>query len=121
MANSYMLCSSIFALWFAIVVLNATVLRLPCMTYADFDVVFINKSLKGYLIRKDEGLNHVQCMVKCIEHAECRSYNTNGHLQMCELNTKAFGDAGTTLSDEPGWVHKSTDYSNKLVSMKFET
>ena len=96
-------------------VVYATILRLPCMKYADFDVFHIDKALIGHLIRIDNGLNDVQCMAKCIEHAKCRSYNIQRDRQICELNDKAFGDVNTQLTDKPGWVYKSTDYNNKLV------
>ena len=96
-------------------IVYATILRLPCMKYADFDVFHMDKALIGHLIRIDNGLNDVQCMAKCIEHVKCRSYNIQRDKQVCELNAKAFGDVNTQLTVKPGWVYKSTDYNNKLV------
>ena len=73
-------------------------------------------ALKGHVIRTDDGLGDIACMVKCVEHPKCRSYNINRDLLKCELNGKAMGDPQVVLTSEPGWLHKSTDYNNTLVS-----
>ena len=95
---------------------HTTILRLPCTTYAEFNVFLINKALKGHVIHRESGLNDVQCMEKCIQFTKCRSYNLNRSLKLCELNAKTLGDNETELSDEHGWIYKSTDYNSKLVT-----
>lgn len=103
-----------------VVLIHPTILRLPCTKYAAFEMVYMNKSLKGHLIQRDCNVTDVECMKKCIEHVKCQSYNTNRSSRVCELSSKAIAsDAGTQLSDDPGWVYKSTDYKNKLVSTHF--
>ena len=72
-------------------------------------------ALKGHVIWKDDGLDDIACMVKCVEHPKCRSYNINKEFLKCELNSKALGDLQVVLTSEPGWLYKSTDYNNTLV------
>ena len=103
-------------LWIVLANGYATILRLPCLKYADFNVFHVNKLLRGHLIYKESGLNDVQCMEKCVKTTNCRSYNINNKLQLCELNGKMLGDGGTTqLSHENGWIYKSTNPTAKLV------
>ena len=94
----------------------STILRLPCIKLAKFNVVHVNKVLMGYGIATHENMNDIKCTVKCVEHYKCRSYNFNVNDRRCHLNSKAFGDKDTKLTDSPGWYYKSTDYNNTLVS-----
>ena len=97
---------------------SGTILRLPCMKYAEFNVIHTRKALKGYLLQRDRNTTDVQCMKKCIEHAQCRSYNINRGLKVCELNSKAFPyDATSQLEDELNWMYKSTNFEERLVSV----
>ena len=74
------------------------------------------KRLRNHVIRVDHGLNDVQCMVKCVEHKRCQSYNINTNDLICEINSKAHIDEGTNLVDDPKWIYKSTDFTSELVS-----
>eukprot|EP00795_Rhopilema_esculentum_P007211 gene7211-12891_t len=94
---------------------NATILRLPCDIFAEFRIFSIGKRLTGHVLRTDKGLEDGQCMMKCVEHRKCRSYNWNVEEKLCELNSKAHADNGTVLADETDWIYKSTDYDNLLV------
>ena len=94
-----------------------TILRLPCDTFAEFRIFSIGKRLTGHVLRTDKGLEDGQCMMKCVEHRKCRSYNLNVKDKICELNSKAHADNGTMLADETDWIYKSTDYKNLLVSI----
>ena len=62
------------------------------------------------------GLQDIQCMVKCVENVKCRSYNTNTKDGRCEINGKALFDNGITLSTASDWLYKSTNYNSTLVS-----
>ena len=95
---------------------HATILRLPCMKHAFFNVLHNNKALQGYVIHRATDTNDVQCTGKCIQHEKCRSYNINRELKICELNSKAMNDVDVQLRDKPGWAYKSTDYKDRLVS-----
>ena len=77
----------------------------------------MNKALKGHVIAKHSGITDIQCTVKCVEHHKCRSYNININSGECHLNSKALGDAGTELLTESGWMYKSTDYNETMVSV----
>ena len=103
-------------MWNVLAVGCATILRLPCMKYAFFNVLHNNKVLQGHVIQRAVDTNDVQCTGKCIQHEKCRSYNINRDLKICELNSKALSDVGIQLSDKTGWSYKSTDYKAKLVS-----
>ena len=96
--------------------IHATILRLPCALVAEFIVYESGKRLKNHVIRVDHGLNDVQCMVKCVEHKQCRSYNINTNNLICEISSKAHADEGAHLANDPEWVYRSTDFSSKLVS-----
>ncbi|XP_065060838.1 protein crumbs homolog 1-like isoform X2 [Rhopilema esculentum] len=90
-------------------------LRLPCKTLADFSIFHKGRRLSDNVLKKDKGLDESQCMMKCVEHRKCRSYNLNVKEKLCELNSKAHADNGTVLAEETDWTYKSTDYSNRLV------
>lgn len=95
--------------------LNGTMLRLPCKTIADFDIFVIGKRLKSHVLMTFTGLKDFQCMIKCVENARCRSYNTNANDGGCEINGKALIDSGTSLTSDADWTYKSTDYNTTLV------
>ena len=86
------------------------------MKYANFNIVYSNKVLQGYVIHRAVDTNDVQCTEKCIQHEKCRSYNINKDLKICELNAKALSDIDIQLSDKSGWIYKSKDHRTKLVS-----
>lgn len=95
---------------------DATILRLPCLDYADFTIVHEHKFLKGSIIATHHGVTDISCMIKCVENQKCRSYNIDRASGECQLNSKVFGDADSVLSDGNGWLYKSTDYNETLVS-----
>ena len=79
-------------------------------------MLYNNKVLQGHVIQRAVDTNDVQCTEKCIQHEKCRSYNINRDLKICELSSKALNDVDIQLSDKPGWIYKSTDFKDKLVS-----
>ena len=99
-----------------IAMFDAMILRLPCLDHADFTVVHEHKFLKGGVIATHHGVTDISRMIKCVEHQECRSYNIDRASGECQLNSKVVGDAESMLSDGNGWLYKSTDYSETLVS-----
>ena len=100
-------------------VTSCTILRLPCFTQADFKIFEIDKRLKGNIISKHYDTSDVQCTVLCVESRKCRSYNIHVAKIICELNSKALIDNGTKLTDDMGWVYKSTDYTDQNVCPTF--
>ena len=92
-----------------------TILRLPCKIDALFTIFHDSKRLVGDVLMSFSALEDTQCMVKCIENAKCRSYNTNKEDGRCEINGKALVDNGTKLVTDTNWVYKSTNYSSTLV------
>ena len=95
---------------------DAIILRLPCLDHADFTVVHEHKFLKGSVIAIHRGVTDISCMIKCVEHQKCKSYNIDRASGECQLNSKVVGDADSMLSDGNGWIYKSTDYNETLVS-----
>ena len=94
------------------------ILRLPCGDiFADFTIFIKDKALNGSVIATISNTSDVQCMVKCVEHHKCRSYNSKIGEKKCELNSKAIGGKDTVLISKPGWVYKSTDY--KATQVRF--
>ena len=92
------------------------ILRLPCGDiFADFTIFIKDKALNGSVIATINNTNEVQCMVKCVEHHKCRSYNAQNDEKKCELNSKAIGEKDTVLISKPGWMYKSTDYNDTQV------
>ena len=98
---------------------TSTILRLPCMTDANFNVVENGKRLQGNVISKHYGATNVQCTVFCVQNLKCRSYNINQVQLVCELNEKALADNGTELADDKEWQYKSTNYSSLWVCSGF--
>ena len=96
-----------------------TILRLPCMTIADFNVIEFGKRLTGSVISRHYDTTDVQCTILCVQNEKCRSYNMQRTKLICELNSKAVVDYGTELSDDAKWLYKSTNYSNPLVRSTF--
>ena len=95
-------------LWHAVF---CTILRLPCLNDAEFNVFEFGKRLKGNLISRHRHTNDMQCTILCVGHDKCRSYNINRAQMICELNSKALVDNGTKLIDDGEWIYKSTNYS----------
>ena len=68
------------------------ILRLPCGDIlANFTIFMKDKALGGSVISEFGSTSDVQCMVKCVEHHKCRSYNTQSDEQKCELSSKKMG------------------------------
>ena len=83
-----------------------TILRLPCMTIADFTITEFGKRLTGNVISKHYDTTDVQCTILCVQNNKCRSYNIQRVKLICELNGKAVADNGTELSDDVEWFYK---------------
>ena len=100
---------------------KAMILRLPCLTLADFAVIKSNFMLNGHVFMNLSGVDDVGCAVKCTEDHRCRSYNILIASKICELSDRAFRDKFTNnLTETHGWIYKSTDY-NKTKVVKLES
>ena len=64
-----------------------------------------------------KGITDVQCTAECAEHPLCKSYNIHRENKICQLNSKKQGDFNVTLIQSAGWLYKSTDYNETLVSI----
>eukprot|EP00795_Rhopilema_esculentum_P016446 gene16446-7860_t len=95
---------------------KAMILRLPCLTLADFAVIKSNFMLNGHVFMNLSGVDDVGCAVKCTENHRCRSYNILIASKICELSDRAFRDKFTNnLTETHGWIYKSTDYNKTKV------
>ena len=95
------------------------ILRLPCMTIADLNVIEFGKRLTGNVISRHYDTTDVQCTMLCAQNTKCRSYNIQRTKLICELNSKAAVDYGAEISDDVKWLYKSTNYNNPLVRQMF--
>ena len=86
------------------------------MIDANFNIIEYGKRMKGNVISRHYGTNDVQCTMLCVQNPKCRSYNINQANSLCELNSKAWTDHGTSLADDTEWLYKSTDYKSLWVS-----
>ena len=99
---------------------TATILRLPCITVADFKTIYIGRRLKGYVISTKNGVDDMKCTMECVHHFDCRSYNINVKKMLCELNSKAHVDTnGKNLIADTDWIYKSTDFKDLLVCVSY--
>ena len=102
-----------------IVAVRGRILRLGCLQYANFDVIYSNGVLQGSVIATFAGLSSQQCEEECIAERECKSINSeNNGARACELNSKSTADPldGVSLNSKEGWTYKSTSYNDRLVS-----
>ncbi|XP_065061043.1 uncharacterized protein LOC135688224 isoform X1 [Rhopilema esculentum] len=112
--NSVVNWLSLLAIFCSLV--TATILRLPCITVADFKTIYIGRRFNGYVISTIKGVDDMKCTMKCVHHFDCRSYNINVEKMLCELNSKAHVDTnGTNLIADTDWIYKSTDFEDLLV------
>ena len=75
-------------------------------------------ALQGSLIRTLLFGTDEECRFACLMEVQCKSYNKeiDGD-KRCELNHKAteIKEDKVTLVKRPGWIFKSTNYSDPLV------
>ena len=94
---------------------KAYILRLPCITLADFAVIHKDRSLTGHVIREISGIDDLECTKQCSKNLLCKSYNFQFALKICQLNDRTAKDIGSRLFENQGWVYKSTDYNETKV------
>ena len=104
-----------FLIHTSICLAESFILRLPCITLADFTVVHKDRSLNGNVIREITGIDDTECTKQCVQHPRCFSYNIHFGLKICQLNEKTTEDFGSQLSLKDGWIYKSTDYNETQV------
>ena len=71
--------------------------------------------LRENVISEITGATDIECMVRCVKHPQCKSYNMNRNQKICQLNRKALGETGVSLSSMPDWLYKATDNNDTLV------
>jgi len=115
MLRAHLAVSIMVAFAYLMPVVLCTILRLPCMTIADFTITEHGKRLTGSVISRHYDTTDVQCMILCIQNGKCRSYNMQRTKLICELNGNSLADNGAKLSDDIEWLYRSTNYSSPLV------
>ena len=118
-AKGFFHCRIMVAFAYLMPVVLCTILRLPCMTIADFTITEHGKRLTGSVISRHYDTTDVQCMILCIQNGKCRSYNMQRTKLICELNGNSLADNGAKLSDDIEWLYRSTNYSSPLVCSFF--
>ncbi|XP_065059571.1 uncharacterized protein LOC135687053 [Rhopilema esculentum] len=93
---------------------NAEILRLPCVTFANFDFVRKGKAMRVPFLTL-EGIDADICKYECIKDRRCLSINVNEDQSICQLNSRSGQSALAFfwLSTLPGWTFLST--SNKRL------
>ena len=117
--HNFVHCRIIVTLAYLMPVVLCTILRLPCMTIADFTITEHSKRLTGSVISRHYDTTDVQCTMLCVQNEKCRSYNMQRTKLICELNGKALADNGAELSDDIEWLYRSTNYSSPFVCSFF--
>ena len=99
-------------------VINTEILRLQCKRFADFTINVNDATLQGSLITTLLFRSDDECRFACMMDVQCKSYNKEikGD-ERCELNRKTteIKEDEATLVRRPGWIFKSTNYSDPLV------
>lgn len=104
-----------FLIHISICLAKSFILRLPCITLADFTVIHKDRSINGNVIREIRGVDDIECTKQCAQEPRCRSYNIQSNLKICQLNEKMAEDFGSQLLVKFGWIYKSTDYNETQV------
>ena len=102
---------------------NGYILRLPCLTYANFSIVRPDHALSVDVLETYNDLSEDECENKCEMHPSCKSINTrNSTGENCQLIGKSTEDQfdNMKLSGISGWKYKTTDHKTRNAS-SFQT
>ena len=98
---------------------NGRILRRTCGDYANFSYVELDKVLQGEKITIVVVSSDEECELACIDELQCKSINIEKTMKarQCELNKRSTADAsdGVVLTRKPGWVFKSTSFTENMV------
>ena len=122
--KSFNFCLSISHYSISIPVIHAHILRLSCLTYANFSIVKSDHKLTtgNLLLQTFNDVSEDECEDKCTKHQLCKSINTRNTSGVnCELNGKSTEDPfdNVMLSGSNGWTYKTTDHKARNVSLFF--
>ena len=99
-------------------VADAYIMRLPCLTYANFSIVKPGHILSEDVLETYNDLIEEECEAKCIEHRLCKSINTKSSTgENCQLSSKSTEDPfdNAKLSASAEWTYKTTDHKARNV------
>ncbi|XP_065062224.1 ficolin-2-like isoform X2 [Rhopilema esculentum] len=94
------------------------ILRLPCVTFAQFSRIMENFQLYGEVIETFEDLHPNECKYKCIHNLSCRSLSTTTSSGVnCKIHNKSAEDPYdfSMMSPSTGWTYWSTNYRENNV------
>ena len=113
--SEYIFCRA-FAILSLALHANADILRLPCLTFANFDFVRKGKAMRMPFLTF-EGIDADICKYECIKDHRCSSINVNEDQSICQLNSRSSNSrlALNWLSTLPGWTFLSTSKRRLLV------
>ena len=97
---------------------NAYILRLPCLSYANFSIAKGNHTLLGDVLMTLHDVIEEDCENECKQHRLCKSINTrNATGENCQLISKSTEDPfdNAVLSSRVGWTYKTTDHKARNV------
>ena len=97
---------------------NAYILRLPCLSYANFSIAKGNHTLTGDVLMTLHDVSEEDCENECKQHRLCKSINTrNTNGENCQLISKSVEDPfdNAVLSSKVGWTYKTTDHKARNV------
>ena len=104
-------------------VLHCYVLRLSCKHAANFTIEKVGYFLKGSTLKKLGILNREKCFNSCMVHQQCKAINMKkyGTVAECNLLKRSSEDPNDNvqLTQRDGWSFWSTNYSDPLVSVKW--
>ena len=99
---------------------NAYILRLPCLTYANFSIAKNDHALIENVLKTFQNLNEHECEKQCIWNRFCKSINTRTATgENCQLISKSVEDTfdDVELSSLSGWTYKTTDHKARNVNI----
>ena len=102
--------------------LDGRILRLHCKTVAVFSIERKGYLLQGYVINEFMEVGLHECYEHCMFDKRCKSINIDiSEYGTCQLNGASSHDSmdNVTLTKNPNWIFKSTNYSDLKVGKSF--
>ena len=96
---------------------NNSIVRLDCLLYGDFDLIYFEKHYRGNLAKTINNLSWDECALHCVTYNVCTSFNYITTDRDCFLLSEEINGEidQEKLVDRPGSLFASTDYNTLLV------
>ncbi len=95
---------------------NATIIRLNSVSYADFSIVLDGFADTGSILKSFALKTRHQCVLECVSLVTCKSLNFKKVGGNCELLGRTLEESKTHLNTRSGWVYMTTNDADADVS-----